>query len=193
MGFFAEFKAFVMRGNVLDLAVGVIIGAAFGGVTKSLVDDVMMPPIGLAIGAVDFKELYVPLVAKVDSLHIHGAAEDKYENLKKNLLDAEIARVTAENQKAASEGKPLAPLPTSVSPTLEQVKAEGIPTLRYGLFINTIINFAFVAFGVFLVVKLMTVLQKKAPPPPPAPPAGPTKSEELLVEIRDLLKAKPAR
>ena len=185
MGFLAEFKAFVMRGNVIDLAVGVIIGASFGGVTKSLVDDVMMPPIGLAIGAVDFKELYVPLVVKGDTL-------DKYDNLKKSLLAAEVTRVAAANAKAKEEGKPPAPIPTSVSPTLDQVKGEGIPTLRYGLFINTIINFVFVAFGVFLVVKLMTVLQRK-PAPPSATPLPPTKQEELLGEIRDLLKSKPAR
>ena len=192
MGFLAEFKAFVMRGNVIDLAVGVIIGASFGGVTKSLVDDVMMPPIGLAIGAVDFKELYVPLVVKVDALDIKAGASNKYENLKQSLLAAEVARVTTENEKAAKEGKPPAPLPTSVSPTLDQVKAEGIPTLRYGLFINTIINFVFVAFGVFLVVKLMTVLQRK-PAPLSATLLPPTKQEELLGEIRDLLKSKLAR
>ena len=189
MGFFSEFKAFLLRGNVLDLAVGVIIGAAFGSITKSLVDDVMMPPIGLALGKVDFKELYVPLVVTVDKLDLKAGASDKYENLKKSLLAAEVARVKAENEEAAKEGRPPAPLPTSVSPTLDQVKAEGIPTLRYGLFINTIINFVFVAFGVFLVVKLVSVMQKKGAPPVP----GPSKSEELLAEIRDALKAQKAR
>ena len=190
MGFLSEFKAFVMRGNVVDLAVGVIIGAAFGGITKSLVDDVMMPPIGLAIGAVDFKEQYVPLVIK-------DSAKEKYASLKTELFDAENAKRAAENTKRAAEKPPLPPLPLlaskdDVHPTLDQMNGKGVPTLRYGLFINTIINFVFVAFGVFLVVKLMTVLQRK-PAPPPATPPPPTKQEELLGEIRDLLKSKPAR
>src|SRR5882672_1512724 len=164
-----------MRGNVVDLAVGVIIGAAFGGITKSLVDDVMMPPLGLAMGAVDFKEQYVPLA-------IREEASAKYAALKKELQAA------AETQ-ARTNGKPP---PTSVTPTLEQMSAKGIPTLRYGLFINTVINFIFVAFGVFLIVKLMAKLQR-AEPPKAAPPPEPTASEKLLAEIRDTLKAQKAR
>jgi large conductance mechanosensitive channel len=181
MGFLADFKKFAMRGNVVDLAVGVIIGAAFGGVTKSMVDDVMMPPLGIAMGAVDFKEQYIPLT-------IRDAASSNYAALKKDLLDAEIKRVEEDNAKAAKENRPTKPLPTSVRPTLDQMNAKGIPTLRYGLFINTIINFIFVAFGVFLIVKLMSKMQKSEPPP-----AMPAKEEILLTEIRDLLKAKPAR
>jgi large conductance mechanosensitive channel len=183
MGFFAEFKSFVMRGNVLDLAVGVIIGAAFGGITKSLVDDVMMPPIGLALGAVDFKEQYVPLL-------VREGARDKYHVLL-GKLNPDVKLVLDANAEAAKSGKPQAEVPPAkVKPTLDQMVAEGVPTLRYGLFINTIINFVFVAFGVFLVVKLMSKMQKKAAA---AAPPGPTKSEELLGEIRDLLKSKPAR
>ena len=181
MGFLADFKKFAMRGNVVDLAVGVIIGAAFGGVTKSMVDDVMMPPLGIAMGAVDFKEQYIPLT-------IRDAASSKYAALKNDLLDAEIKRVEEDNAKAAKENRPAKSLPTSVRPTLDQMNAKGIPTLRYGLFINTIINFIFVAFGVFLIVKLMSKMQKAEPPP-----AMPAKEEILLTEIRDLLKAKPAR
>ena len=179
MGFFSDFKAFVMRGNVLDLAVGVIIGAAFGGITKSLVDDVMMPPIGLALGQVDFKELYVPLV-------VPGVTSNKFEGLRADLLAAEVKKVDGENAKAAKEGLQQAPLPKSVWPTLDQAKEKGIPTLRYGLFINTIINFVFVAFGVFLIVKLVSLVHTKAAVPP-------TKTEELLAEIRDALKAQRAR
>ena len=84
------------------------------------------------------------------------------------------------------------PPPTSVTPTLDQMTAKGIPTLRYGLFINTIINFVFVAFGVFLIVKLMAALQK-APPPKPAAAPPPTPTEALLTEIRDTLKAQKGR
>jgi large conductance mechanosensitive channel len=150
-GFFADFKKFAMRGNVIDLAVGVIIGAAFGTVTKSMVDDVIMPPLGLAIGKVDFKELYVPL----DRAWLESAIK---------------------------EGGSM--------PPLAKAQEAGVATLRYGMFINTIINFIFVAFGVFLLVKLMMKLQRQAPPPPPTP-AELTTSEKLLTEIRDSLRGKP--
>ena len=182
MGFFSDFKKFILRGNVLDLAVGVIIGAAFGGITKSLVDDMMMPPIGLALGEVDFKELYVPLTIK-------PSVGKKYDALISDLK-AEVEKAKAANVEAAKTGAAFVPVPPEpVNPSLDQMIARGIPTLRYGLFVNTVINFFFVAFGVFLVVKLVSVMQKKGAPPVP----GPTKSEELLGEIRDLLKTKPAR
>lgn len=99
-----EFKEFAMRGNVLDLAVGVIIGAAFGKIVASLVDDVIMPPIGRLLGHVDFSNLFV------------------------NLSDKSYD-------------------------TLAAAKAAGAPTLNYGNFINTIINFLIVAFAIFLVVR----------------------------------------
>src|SRR5215813_10040908 len=161
MGFFSDFKTFVMRGNVVDLAVGVIIGAAFGGVTKSMVDDVMMPPLGLAMGAVDFKDQYVPLIVRPE-------AKAKYDQLKADLLADERLKVAAQNAELAKENKERLKIPESVSPTLEQVVAKGIPTLRYGLFINTVINFIFVAFGVFLIVKLVASLKRsKAAAPDP--------------------------
>ena len=99
-----EFKEFAMRGSVLDLAVGVIIGAAFGKVVSSLVDDVIMPPIGRVVGHVDFSNLFISLSEK------HAE-------------------------------------------TLAAAKAAGIPTLNYGAFLNTIINFLIVAFAVFLLVR----------------------------------------
>jgi len=99
-----EFKEFAMRGNVVDLAVGVIIGAAFGKIVSSLVEDVLMPPIGRLLGRVDFSGLFINLGDKT------------YE-------------------------------------TLTAAKAAGAPTLNYGIFLNTIINFLIVAFCVFLVVK----------------------------------------
>jgi large conductance mechanosensitive channel len=111
-----EFKEFAMRGSVLDLAVGVIIGAAFGKVVSSLVEDVIMPPIGRLLGHVDFSNLFINL------------SEKTYESL------------------AAA-------------------KAAGAPTLNYGNFLNTIINFVIVAFAVFLLVRSVNKwLPKPAPP-----------------------------
>jgi large conductance mechanosensitive channel len=120
MGFLADFKSFVMRGNVVDLAVGVIIGASFGKVVTSLVNDVIMPPIGLIIGRVDFKSLFITLTGQ------------SYPSL-------------AEAQKA------------------------GAPTINYGVFLNTILEFLIIAFVVFLIVKQVNRL-RPAPPPPPDPP-----------------------
>jgi large conductance mechanosensitive channel len=118
-----EFKAFVMRGNVLDLAVGVIIGAAFGKIVSSLVDDVIMPPIGRILGHVDFSGLFVNL------------SDKSYE-------------------------------------TLADAKAHNAPTLNYGLFLNTVINFLIVAFCVFIIIQLVSHWINK-----PAPPAPPTTKE----------------
>lgn len=133
---FKEFKEFALRGNVFDLAVGVIIGAAFGKVVTSLVNDVLMPPLGKISGNVDFKDLFIDL-----SFKGYGS--------------------------------------------LAEAKAAGAPTLNYGLFLNTIIDFTLVAFAVFLLVKYVNRLIKKNEAPP-----APTKSELLLTEIRDLLKEK---
>ena len=152
VGFFADFKKFAMRGNVIDLAVGVIIGAAFGTITKSLVDDVLMPPLGLVLGNVDFKDLYVPL----DRAWLNAAIE-----------------------KGGS------------MPPLADAQAQSVPTLRYGLFLNACINFLFVAFAVFLLIKGLMKLQRQAPPPPPTA-AELSTSEKLLTEIRDTLKGKTA-
>ncbi len=137
-GWVAEFRAFIMRGNVVDLAVGIIIGVAFGGIVSSLVKDILNPVIGLAIGGVDFSNIFIPL---------NGQHYDS--------LDAA--------QKAAA------------------------PTLNIGIFINTIINFLIISFAIFWVVKAMSRLMPKEAPPAP----GPTKSEVLLSEIRDLLATQP--
>src|SRR5579863_1598130 len=115
-----DFKAFVMRGNVVDLAVGVIIGAAFGKIVSSMVDDVLMPPIGRALGHVDFSSLFI------------------------NLGDTPYA-------------------------SLADAKKAGAPTLNYGVFINTIINFLIVAFCVFIIIQIIHKWTNK-----PAPPAAPT-------------------
>jgi large conductance mechanosensitive channel len=116
-----EFKDFAMRGNVLDMAVGIIIGAAFGQIVSSFVSDVMMPPLGRLVGHVDFRNLFLPLR--------EGPHFD----------------------------------------TLDAAKAAGMPTLNYGLFINTVINFLIVAFSVFLLVRAVNRWAHK-----PAPPAAPT-------------------
>jgi len=131
MSMVKEFKEFALRGNVVDLAVGIIIGIAFGKIVSSLVNDVIMPPIGLLLGGLDFSNLMVTL-------------------------------------KAASGTEPAV-------------------SLRYGMFINTVIDFVIVAFVIFLVVKGMNSLKRKQEEKPAAPPEPP-KQEVLLTEIRDLLK-----
>ena len=126
MGLATEFKEFAMKGNVVDLAVGVVIGASFGKIVNSLVNDIIMPPIGLAVGGVDFKDLAVRL---------------------------------------------------GTSPTGEPV------LFKYGLFIQTMFEFLIIAFALFLVIKGINRLKR----PSPSMPVPPTKTEQLLQEIRDQL------
>jgi large conductance mechanosensitive channel len=133
-----EFRDFAVRGNVVDLAVGLILGAAFTTIVNSLVNDIIMPPIGLGLGGVDFSDFFITL-------------------------------------KGGSY------------PTIAAAKAAGAVTLNYGLFINSIIKFAIVAFAVFLLIRQINRLKLDIGPAAAAP-AGPTRSEELLTEIRDLLK-----
>lgn len=131
MSMIKEFKEFAMRGNVVDMAVGIIIGGAFGKIVSSFVADVIMPPIGVLLGGVDFSNL---------SLTIKEGAE-------------------------------------GVAPVV----------IKYGAFINTVIDFIIIAFAIFMAIKAMNSLKKKqeeAPAAPPAPPAD----VQLLTEIRDLLK-----
>ncbi|MCH5334779.1 MAG: large-conductance mechanosensitive channel protein MscL [Alistipes sp.] len=136
MAFFKEFKEFALKGNVMDMAVGVIIGGAFGKIVSSLVNDILMPPIGAFLGNADFSQLHVVL------------------------------------KKATEEG------------------ASDI-TWNYGNFIQTCVDFAILAFCIFLMIKAMNSMKKKeeeAPAPAPAP--EPSAEEKLLSEIRDLLKEK---
>jgi large conductance mechanosensitive channel len=132
-----EFKKFALRGNVVDLAIGVIIGAAFGAIVSSLVGDIIMPVIGAVTGGVDFSNYFIPLSSKV----------------------------------------------TAVS--LDEAKKQGA-VLGWGHFLTLVINFIIIAFVLFLAIRAMTRLMRKEAEKPPAP----TKSEELLTEIRDLLKAR---
>ena len=120
-----EFKTFAMKGNVVDMAVGIIIGAAFGKIVTSLVSDVLMPPIGLLLGGIDFSNLSATL-------------------------------------------------------------AEGV-TIKYGLFINTVIDFIIVAFAIFMMIKGVNRLKKKEELNPAAAPV-PNEEIVLLSQIRDLLK-----
>ena len=138
MGVIAEFREFISRGNVIDLAVGVIIGAAFGKIVTSLVEQVVMPPIGLVLGRVDFSNLKWVL-----------APED---------------------------------------PATEAIEEVAI---QYGAFINTLIQFAIVAFVIFLMVKFINRLRRERAAEPDPVPAAPTATEALLAEIRDELRARP--
>ncbi|MEM7220545.1 MAG: large-conductance mechanosensitive channel protein MscL [Pseudomonadota bacterium] len=132
MGMVSEFKDFAMRGNVVDMAVGIVIGGAFGKIVSSFVADVLMPPIGMLMGGMDFSYLAVTLQAATES------------------ADAVM--------------------------------------LRYGAFIQTIIDFLIIAFAIFLVVKAMNAAKKEEEEAPAEDP-GPT-AEDLLTEIRDSLKAR---
>ncbi|MBO7115555.1 MAG: large conductance mechanosensitive channel protein MscL [Prevotella sp.] len=140
MGFIKEFKEFAMKGNVMDMAVGVIIGGAFGKIISSLVEDVLMPIISLATGNISFTDLFVTLDGS------------KYN-------------------------------------TLAAAKEAGAAVFAYGQFIQNIIDFIIIAFCIFLMIKAMNKLNRKKEEPAPEAPAGPTQ-EELLAEIRDLLKTK---
>ncbi|MCC6217810.1 MAG: large-conductance mechanosensitive channel protein MscL [Polyangiaceae bacterium] len=134
-----EFKEFAVKGNVVDMAVGVIIGAAFGKIVSSFVADVVTPPLGLLVGGVDFTGLTVVL-------------------------------------REAGEGK-------------------AAVVLKYGVFLQTVFDFLLVGWAIFMMVKLVNRLRRdppKPPAPPPEPPP-PTRDQELLGEIRDLLRARNAK
>ena len=130
MGMMQEFREFAVKGNALDLAVGVVVGAAFGKIVSSLVNDVIMPPIGLLLGGMDFSSLAITLREKTD--------------------------------------------------------AAAAVQLKYGVFINSIIDFVIISFAIFMMVKGINSLRRQeeaAPPPPPEP----SNEEKLLAEIRDAL------
>jgi large conductance mechanosensitive channel len=141
MGMLQEFKEFAVKGNVMDLAVGVIIGGAFGKIVDSMVGDLIMPVVGAIFGKLDFSSLFVVL----------GAA------------------------------------PPGVAMTLDALKKAGVPVFAYGNFITVAVNFAILAFIVFMLVKQINRLKKEAPAAPAAAPVTP-EDVLLLREIRDSLK-----
>jgi large conductance mechanosensitive channel len=138
-----EFREFAVKGNMVDMAIGIIIGAAFSGLVQSLVKDIIMPIVGVVTGGFDFTQLYVQLA-----------------------------------------GEP--------ADTLEAAREAGA-TIAYGNFITLVINFLIVAWVLFILVKGVNRVRRKAeePPAPAAPPAPPAE-QVLLEEIRDLLKQRPA-
>lgn len=144
MGMMKDFKSFAMKGNVVDLAVAVIIGAAFGKIIASFVKDVLMPPIGLLLGNADFSNLQV--VLKAGNAAIMSGEK---------VVTPEVAEVA----------------------------------IRYGAFVNTVVDFLIVAFAIFMMVRLIAKTKKVEEAKPAAPPV-PTKEEVLLTEIRDILKEK---
>ena len=130
-----EFKKFALRGNVVDLAIGVIIGAAFGAIVNSLVGDIIMPVVGAITGGIDFSNYFLPLSSKVTAA------------------------------------------------TLAEAKKQGA-VLGWGNFLTITLNFIIIAFVLFLVIRSMTRMLRKEE----EKPAPPSKQEQLLTEIRDLLK-----
>ena len=140
MGFVKDFKDFAMKGNVVDLAVAFIIGGAFKTIVSSFVNDVVMPPVGMALGGVSFGQLFV------------------------NLNDATYA-------------------------TLAEAVTAGAPVIKYGAFIQTIVDFVIIAFVVFCMVRLITKMQEsRKKEEEAAVSAGPAEDIVLLTEIRDALK-----
>ena len=131
MAILKEFREFAVKGNVVDMAVGIIIGVAFGKIVSSFVGDIIMPPLGIIIGGINFTDLAITL------------------------------------KDAAGEVPAV--------------------TLNYGSFVQALLDFTIVAFAIFMVVKAMNTIKKKEEAAPPAPPE-PTREEQLLAEIRDLLK-----
>lgn len=144
MGMLQEFKEFAVKGNVVDLAVGVIIGGAFGKIVDSVVSDLVMPLVGAAVGKLDFSNMFIALGS----------------------------------------------IPAGTATTLDALKKAGVPVFAYGSFITVAVNFAILAFIIFLMVKQINRFKKEAPPPAPAPVVEPPVSEEVLLlrQIRDNLK-----
>jgi large conductance mechanosensitive channel len=138
MKMFKEFRDFAVKGNMIDLAVGIIIGAAFGKIVASLVSDIIMPPIGLMLGGINFTDIKVIMKDAVSD------------------------------------------------PATGKIMKEAV-TLKIGNFIQTLVDFTIIAFSIFMIVKMVTKMSAKKQEAPATPPP-PTKDQELLTEIRDLLK-----
>lgn len=173
MAFFKEFKEFALKGNVMDLAVGVIIGSAFGKIVSSLVSDIIMPPIGALIGNTDFSQL------RVNISKMRDVSEQATHAVTNTIVEGADA-VTPNSIHVGDAVNQITPAIATVEPIW----------WNYGAFIQQCVDFTILAFCVFLMVRLMNRLMRKSvPPPAPAPVPEPTKEELLLGEIRDLLKA----
>lgn len=145
MAFFKDFKAFLMKGDIINLATAVIVATAFGAIVKSFTDDILMPPIGLALGGVDFTELKYVLKEAQPEQVINGVTQ----------------------------------------PAVEAV------SINYGNFIQLILNFIIIGFCIFSLLRVYAkTKQKEKESPQPASPPAPSTQEQLLMEIRDALKAK---
>ncbi|MBE0623627.1 MAG: large conductance mechanosensitive channel protein MscL [Burkholderiales bacterium] len=139
-----EFKEFALKGNVMDLAVGVIIGAAFGKIVDSVVNDLIMPVVGRALGGLDFSNYFFALKA----------------------------------------------IPPGTATTLDAVKKAGVPVFAYGNFLTIAINFAILAFIIFMLVRWINRLKRTDEAAAATAPAEPPEEVQLLREIRDNLKAR---
>jgi len=163
MGLIRDFREFALKGNVIDLAVGVIIGVAFGKIVGSLVEDIIMPPIGKLIGDIDFSNLYISLSDKVDAAN-NALASTRASG----MLDA-----------FSSTGR------------IALVDARKLgPVLAYGNFITILINFIILAFCIFLLVKIVAFTMRKQAAKEAAAPTPPSAEAVLLSEIRDMMKQK---
>lgn len=157
MAFLKEFKEFALKGNVMDMAVGVIIGGAFGKIVTSLVNDILMPPIGALLGNTDFSQMRIDI--------------SKVRDVTSSAMQTVGDVVGAGTEVAEQAAEPI--------------------WWNYGAFIQQCVDFTILAFCIFLMVKLMNRLSRKKaeePAPAPAPAPEPSKEEQLLAEIRDLLR-----
>jgi len=180
-----EFREFAMKGNVIDLAVGVIIGAAFGRIVTSLVEDIIMPPIGKIVGNMDFTNLYVSLSDKVDAANAKLVADA---TAKATTLPA-----TQESMIGSSVASLTSFMDTATRLPLADAKKLG-PVIAYGNFFTIMINFLIVAFCIFLVIKAINSAKRRFERQQAAEAAAPTVPPAdvvLLTEIRDLLKNRP--
>ena len=173
--FWSDFKAFAMKGNVVDMAIGVVVGGAFGKIVTSLVNDIIMPLVGWLAGGVDLSKLNVELKGTLASSVVEGVNEVA------EATGSEVAGEVAEAAQAAQQAITNTDVPSVF--------------LNYGNFIQEIVNFFIIALCIFLCIRLVTrmgnkIRSKKVEEPAPEAPAPKADDIVLLEEIRDLLKEK---
>ena len=177
MGLIAEFKNFIMRGNVVDLAVGVIIGAAFGGIVTSLVEDIIMPPIAAMTGDSDFSDKGIEL--KPERPNPNFVPKDP--NIPEKIANKDWKAGEPEDKKLMANPDYKKPSGPDVKPTLPALE------WRWGKFLQRLINFLIVATCLFFIIKAMNTAIKKKKEEAPKP-AEVSNTDKLLMEIRDSLK-----